>query len=121
MKKIVLLSLSLFLISISLWATVTKSTERKDTNVPGLECSVENVKASSSEWMQDEAVWSFRTTNGYSAKIKVTDSTLQNCKVVYSSAYAPRSGEWGTSKLTFRQIDKDQGWSYSFSYSIEWK
>jgi hypothetical protein len=75
------------------------------------------------DWLHDSDKIVFKSTRiGKGAKIRINrdQSSLINCKIIYSSAQALRDGEWGSDFLHIEQLKKGQLWRYDLKYDIEW-
>jgi|WetSurMetagenome_2_1015567.scaffolds.fasta_scaffold714688_1 hypothetical protein len=103
-------------------AKVVTNVRSSRTGITGLECQIKETRTSSDEWLRDNDWYSFRTTNGKSATITVDSnrSTFNNCKVVYSSAFASSTGDWSSGGLQVEALSHD-AWSCNLAYSVSWK
>jgi len=121
-RKLSLIMILVFILCSILYASVSKSTRSEDTGINGVESKITETRTSKSEWLKDNNWIVFRTTNGKSANISVNKaaSTFNNCKVVYSSAFASSSGEWSTGGIQVEALNHN-AWDYTLSYSVKWK
>jgi len=121
LKKVVLMAV-LFSSCLLVFASVTKSWKDASTGISGLECRIEEIRTTSSEWLKDSDRYHFRTTNGKGGKVKVdfSKSTFHNCKVVYSHCYVSSTGEWGGHAIEIEALSHDP-WNYDLHYYLEWQ
>ncbi len=121
-KKAILLLLILALASTAVFASVTKNWKSHNTHISGLDCKIEEVRTTSSEWLMDMDRYHFRLTDGNRGTVRVdmNKSTFRNCKVTYRNCYVSSSGEWTDGAIEISALNHDS-WSYNLSYYIEYK
>ena len=111
---------------VKLWGEVSKTREPEETIVQG--ALVEEVEVITSTYGRPDGDWvkpcrniRFRTLNGHGCTVKVNRnaSTFNNCKLVFSSAYAPKDGEYSTNYLQIESLDGSP-YSYRLRYEFNW-
>ena len=114
-----------FVFSSSLHARVDKSTEYCSSGSSNIECRKIETRTNyknngSGDWLKSSDAYQFRSKNGKSCKMKGSLRNKNNVKLVYSSAYVNKRGDWSKPGLLVEQR-KEGAWRYNINWKFSCK
>lgn len=122
-RSVFALSTALLLAATLAWANPKTTKVEIPTNIPGLRCLEEKTTTAKDDWLKDNMVYRFITTNGKSCDVTVdlARSTFVNCKPVYKSAFINgKDSEWSMGFIDVQANDHGT-WSCNLAYNVKWR